>query len=146
MHASCEAVLVENMLFALDQECGPKEGRWVLGVAAVQAHCLCTLSTDAAGELDVLGHDGHSLGVDGAEVGVLEESHEVSLSGLLEGHHSGRLEAEVGLEVLGDFSHKSLEGQLADEKLGRLLITTDLTKSDGSWTVAMWLLDSSGNF
>jgi hypothetical protein len=29
--------------------------------------------------LDVLGHDGHALGVDGAEVGVLEEAHEVRL-------------------------------------------------------------------
>ena len=35
---------------------------------------LGTLSTDAAGELDVLGHDGDALGVDGSEVGVLEET------------------------------------------------------------------------
>ncbi len=45
---------------------------------------LSALSSDAASELDVLGHDGHSLGVDGAQVGVLKETHEVGLGGLLE--------------------------------------------------------------
>ena len=32
------------------------------------------LTADSAGELHVLGHDGDSLGVDGAQVGVLEEA------------------------------------------------------------------------
>ena len=44
---------------------------------------LRALSTDAAGELDVLGHDGHTLGMDGAQVGVLEKSDKVSLGSLL---------------------------------------------------------------
>ena len=39
---------------------------------------------DAAGELNVLRHDGHALGVDRAEVGVLEQSHQVSLGRLLQ--------------------------------------------------------------
>ena len=43
------------------------------------------LATDSAGKLHVLGHDGDSLGVDGAEVGVLEESNHVGLSSLLKG-------------------------------------------------------------
>ena len=34
------------------------------------------------GPADVLWHDGDTLGVDGAEVGVLEETDEVSLAGL----------------------------------------------------------------
>ncbi len=33
---------------------------------------LRALAADAAGELDVLGHDGDALGVDGAQVSVLE--------------------------------------------------------------------------
>ncbi|KAF8386907.1 vps-52 [Pristionchus pacificus] len=103
-------------------------------LAAVQAHGLSTLSTDAAGELDVLGHDGHSLGVDGAKVGILEESDEVCLGGLLEGHHGGRLEAEVGLVVLGDLADQTLEGKLADEQLRGLLVATDLTKSNVTGT------------
>ena len=40
---------------------------------------LSTLSADTAGKLDVLGHDGDTLGVDGAQVGVFEESYEVGL-------------------------------------------------------------------
>ena len=62
--------------------------------------CLGALATDAAGELDVLGHDGHTLGVDGAEVGVLEQAHKVRLAGLLESKDSAGLEAEIRLEVL----------------------------------------------
>ena len=33
---------------------------------------LSTLTTDAASQLDVLGHDSNTLGVDGSQVGVLE--------------------------------------------------------------------------
>ena len=73
---------------------------------------LGALSSDPPGQLDVLGHDGDPLGVDGTEVGVLEESHEVGLTSLLESHHGGALEAEVGLEVLSDLSDEPLEGEL----------------------------------
>ncbi len=38
------------------------------------AGSLSALSTDAAGQLDVFGHDGDSLGVDGAQVGVLKQT------------------------------------------------------------------------
>jgi hypothetical protein len=54
----------------------------------------------------------HSLGVNGAQVCVLEERHEVSLSGFLQGEDGGALEAELGLEVLGDFADEALEGEL----------------------------------
>jgi len=105
---------------------------------------LSTLSADPACQLDVLGHDGHTLGVDGAQVGVLEQTDEVGLAGLLEGHDGGRLEAQVGLEVLGDLAHETLEGQLADEQLGGLLVTTDLTQGDCSGPVSVGLLHTSG--
>jgi len=42
------------------------------------------LATDATRELDVLGHDSHTLGVDRAEVGVLEQTDQVGFAGLLE--------------------------------------------------------------
>jgi histone H3 len=70
--------------------------------------------------------------VDGAQVGVLEEGDEVSLNGLLESTDGGGLEAKVGLEVLSNFTDQTLEGELADQKLGGLLVTTNLTKSDGT--------------
>jgi histone H3 len=95
---------------------------------------LRALTTEAAGELDVLGLDGDTLGVDSAEVGVLEEGDEVSLNGLLKSTDGGGLEAEVGLEILSNLTDETLEGELADQELGGLLVTTDLTESDGTYS------------
>jgi hypothetical protein len=103
------------------------------------------LTTDAAGELDVLWHDGHTLGVDGAKVGVFEEADQVSFSGFLKSEDSGALETEVVLELRSDFTDESLEGELADEELGGLLETSDLTESDGTWSEAVGLLDTTSS-
>lgn len=65
---------------------------------------LVLLTAETAGELNILGLDSDTLGVDGAQVGVLEEGDEVRLDGLLESANGGRLEAEIALEVLGDFT------------------------------------------
>ena len=100
-------------------------------------------SADAPGQLDVLGHDGHPLGVDGAQVGVLKQTDEVGLAGLLESHDSRALEPEVSLEVLGDLSDQTLEGELADEQLGGLLVPPDLPEGDGSRPVSVRLLHST---
>jgi histone H3 len=132
---------------------------------------LRALATETTGELEVLGLDGDTLGVDGGEVGVLEEGDEVGLGSLLEGHDGRRLEAQVGLEVLGDLTDETLEGELADEELGgpgtavsedpndeasnrlglgtgntphSLLVTTNLTESDGTGPVPVGLLDTAG--
>ena len=45
---------------------------------------LRTFTTETASKLDVLGLNGDTLGVDGAEIGVFEERDEVGLEGLLE--------------------------------------------------------------
>jgi len=105
---------------------------------------LSTLSTDTASELDILWHDSDTLGVDSAEIGVLKESDEVSLTGLLESSNSSRLEPEISFEILSDFSHETLEGQLPDEEFSGLLVSPDLTESDSSWPISVGLLDSSG--
>lgn len=99
-----------------------------------RSHRLRALTTETTGELDVLALDGDTLGVDGAEVGVLEERDEVGLDGLLEGTDGRALEAEVALEVLGNLTDETLERKLADQELGRLLVATDLTESDGTLT------------
>jgi len=88
--------------------------------------------------------DGNSLGVDGTQVGVLEQGNKVSLNGLLKSTNGRRLEAEVRLEVLGDFTDETLEGELSDQELSRLLVTTDLTESDSSRLVSVGLLDTTG--
>jgi hypothetical protein len=90
--------------------------------------------------------DGDTLGVDGAQVGVLEEGDEVGLDGLLESTDGGGLEAEVRLEVLGDLTDETLEWELSDQELGGLLVPTDLTESDGSGLVSVGLLDTSGGW
>ncbi|KAG8294578.1 hypothetical protein J6590_100160, partial [Homalodisca vitripennis] len=96
---------------------------------------LGSFSADAARQLDVLGHDGDSLGVDGAQVGVFEESDQC--------HDGGALETQVGLKVLGDLADETLERQLADQKFGALLVTPDLTQGDGAGPVTVRLLDAS---
>jgi len=94
--------------------------------------------------VDILGLDGDTLGVDGSQVGIFEEGDKVGLGSFLEGTNGRGLETQVGLEVLGNLTDETLEGQLADQELGRLLVTTDLTKSDGTGAVTMGLLDTSG--
>jgi len=93
--------------------------------------------------LDVLGHDSNTLSVDGSQVGVLEETNEVSFSSLLEGHNGARLESEIGLEVLGDLTNQTLEWELSDQQLSALLITSDLTKSNSTRSISVGLLDST---
>jgi hypothetical protein len=89
------------------------------------------------------------------------QGNEVSLGCLLKSHDGRRLETEVGLEVLSNLTDQTLEGKLADQELGRpvwsvrsldrckaghsLLVTTDLTESDGSGPVPVGLLDTSGS-
>ena len=106
--------------------------------------CLSSLTSDSPSELDILSHDSHTLSVDGSEVGVLEQTNKVSLSGLLEGKHGTRLETEISLEVLSNLSHETLERKLSDQKLSALLISSDLSKSNSTRSVSVRLLNSSG--
>ena len=70
---------------------------------------LTALAPDPPGQLDVLRHDGDSLCVDGAQIGVLEQTHQVGLRSLLQSEDGRGLEAEIGLEVLGDFTDEALK-------------------------------------
>ena len=54
-----------------------------------------------------------------------------------------RIETETHLEVLSNFTDETLEGELADEELGRLLVTPDFTESDSSRPETMRLLDTT---
>ena len=94
--------------------------------------------------MDILRHDSHTLGVDSTQVGIFEKTNQVSLSSFLEGQDGRSLESKITLEILGNLTDKSLERKLSDEEVGTLLVTTDLTKSDGSGSVSVRLLDSSG--
>ena len=73
------------------------------------AEDLGSLSPDSPGELDVLWHDGHTLGVDGAQVGVLKQTNQVSLAGLLKSHYGRALESQVSLKALSNSTTQPLE-------------------------------------
>ncbi|KAF4355823.1 hypothetical protein G4B88_024993 [Cannabis sativa] len=82
--------------------------------------------------------------VSSLNIGVFEETHQVSLRSLLKSRNGARLESKIGLEVLSDFPHQSLERKLSDQKLSALLVLSDLPKGNSSGPETMWLLHSSG--
>ena len=81
--------------------------------------------------------------MDGSKVGVLEQTNEVSLGGLLKSQNSAGLEAEISLEILSNLSDETLERELSDQELSALLIPSDLSQSDSTRSVSVGLLDSS---
>ena len=48
------------------------------------------------------------------------------------------------LEVLSDLTNETLERELADEQLGRLLVTTNFTEGNGTGAETMRLLHTTG--
>jgi len=69
----------------------------------------------------------------------------LTLAGFLQRQDSRRLEAEVGLEVLSDFTNEALEGELPDEELSRLLVATNFTKGNSPGAEPMRLLHASSS-
>lgn len=88
------------------------------------------IATDASGEIHVFLHDGHSLGVDGAKVGVFEKTNDVGLGCLLESLEGLGLEAKGVVHVLGDGSDETLERSAGKHHVDGLLIAFNLSKSD----------------
>ena len=76
--------------------------------------------------------------------GIFKETNQVGFGSFLQGQDGRSLEAEITLEVLGDLTDQTLEGELADEEVGRLLVATDLAKRHSSRAVTVGLLDTSG--
>lgn len=58
---------------------------------------------------------GDAFGVNRAQICVFEQGDQVRFAGFLQRADRGRLEAKIGLEVLGDFTHQPLKGQLSNE-------------------------------
>lgn len=106
---------------------------------------LRALAANTTRELNILGHDGYTLGMNGAQVGVFKQPNKVCFRSLLKGKDGSTLETQVRLEVLGNFTNQTLERGLANEKVRRLLVLADFTKSNSSWAVTVGLLDASGS-
>ena len=77
---------------------------------------LRMLYPDPSCQHDVPWHDGNSPGVDGTQVGVIEQPDKVCLRCFLETQYRHRLEPQVCLIVLGDLPHQPLERQFPDEQ------------------------------
>lgn len=105
---------------------------------------LSPFTSDPPSQLDVLGHDGHTLRMNSTQVRVLEQTHKVCLGCLLECKHSMALEPQISLEILSNFPDKPLEWQLPNQKLRALLVLADLTKSNSARSITVRLLHSTG--
>lgn len=68
-----------------------------------------SLAANAPSQLEVLGHDCHTLGVERAEVGVLEERDEVGFGGFLQCTKSGTLELDSRVDALGYLADEALK-------------------------------------
>lgn len=94
--------------------------------------------------LDIFGHDGDSLSMHRAQVGVFEKTDQASFADLLQSYDGRALETEIGLEIPGDLTNQTLEWKLPNEKLGRSLVTSEFTESYSNEPVTMGLLYSAG--
>lgn len=77
------------------------------------------MATDAAGQLDVLLHDGDTVGVDGTKIGILEKVDKEGFGGLLEGQNGVALPAKPNTilefccdEIRSHFTDQTGKGEL----------------------------------
>ncbi|KAK9215530.1 hypothetical protein WN944_007535 [Citrus x changshan-huyou] len=59
--------------------------------------------------------------MNGAEIGIFEETHKIRLRSFLKSRNGAALEPQIGLKILSDFSHEPLERKLPYQKLSALL-------------------------
>jgi hypothetical protein len=105
--------------------------------------CLGALPADAPGQLHVPWHDGHPLGVDGAQVRVFEQADEVRLGSFLERLQRRGLEPPSFHEVGPNLPYEALERRPAEEQVGGLLVPPDLPQRDRPRTEPVRLLHAS---
>ena len=70
--------------------------------------------------------------MDGAEVGVFEQTYEVRLRRLLQAQHRRRLAPQLLVEAPHDLSDQPLKWQLANQQLGTFLVPPDLAQRHGA--------------
>jgi hypothetical protein len=83
---------------------------------------LRAFTTNSSRQLNIFWHDRDALGVNRAQVGVFKQASQVRFGRFLQRQDSVRLESQVSLEVLGDFSDQALKRQLSDQEFGRFLV------------------------
>ena len=93
---------------------------------------LRALATQASRKLNVFWLNSDTFGVNSAQIGILEKWDKVGLNGFLKSTNRRRLKAKIRLEVLSNFTDKSLKRKFPDQELRRLLVATNLTESDST--------------
>jgi len=83
--------------------------------------------------------------VDGAQVGIFEQTDQISFSGFLEGQDGLGLESDVLLVFHSDISDESLERQLSDEEVSGLLELSNFSEGNGTGSVSVGLLDTTSD-
>ena len=92
---------------------------------------LSTLATNTARQLHVLGHDGNTLGMNGAQVGVFKHSNKACFGSLLKGKDGSALETKVVspvIQSLSNLTNQALERSLANQQVRRLLVFSYLSQ------------------
>lgn len=99
---------------------------------------LGPFSSNTTSQLNVFGHDGYSLGMDSTEISVLKQTNKIGFRCLLhynrivkhtslyithahtylESTNGSTLEPQISFKVLSNFTNKSLEWKLTDQKFG----------------------------
>merc|ERR1712110_1304228 len=135
-----------SALFAMAQ-CGPLNQYLASGAAAGPVHP--TIGAVAATKrgwrniaLEGFSEDDNQDGfVDPIGPAVVAAPAKVGLGCFLESANGGRLETQIGLEILSDLPNQTLEGKFADEQFSRLLVATNLPQGHGTRAVTMGFLD-----
>lgn len=90
---------------------------------------LSAFTANSPCQLYIFWHDRDTFGVNGAQIRVFEQADQVSFRRFLKGTYSGALKAQIGFEILRDFTNQTLKRQFPDEQLCRLLVSSDFSQS-----------------
>lgn len=71
---------------------------------------LVSFSPNSSCQLHVLWHNGHTFGVNSAQVRVFKETNEVGFRGFLESRDGRQFKSKVSLKVRGNLTNESLKG------------------------------------
>jgi len=77
------------------------------------------------------------------ERSTFKQGDKIGFDGFLQSADSARLESQICLEILSDFTNETLEGQFANEQFCGFLVATNFSESDCTRTVTMGFLDTS---
>ncbi len=87
-----------------------------------------SFTLDVVHQHHILGHDGDTFCMNGAQVCILIQAYKVCLGCFLKCQHCHSLELQVSSVLLCNFANQVLERGLANEKISRLLVLLNLTK------------------